>query len=245
MEWETHSLDGWPADATAWEQSGGWRPSKTPNVCVKYHSFFSFPRSLPYMHTSPFWFPRITFSVHTDSQYLFTASESLRCFASTGIIRCRFSSFHACREDFTFYVSVNVEKSPYMAEHRPLILLKLLQHMQHWQIALPIIHFKSVFSAQRHSIINAIANNCTTSMNSHVQYTQLNCWQPQPNIQVNASSTSLPCLLPISPSALPPHLLLPHLPTDLWPSFNPLLLLSLPPVAPSHLPPRLLHGTSW
>lgn len=34
MEWETHSLDGWPADAIAWEQSRGWRPSKTPNVCV-------------------------------------------------------------------------------------------------------------------------------------------------------------------------------------------------------------------
>lgn len=43
MEWETHSLDGWPADATAWEQSRGWRPSKTPNVCLKYHSFPPFP----------------------------------------------------------------------------------------------------------------------------------------------------------------------------------------------------------
>lgn len=65
MEWETHSLHGWPTDATAWEQNRGWRPSKTPNVCVKYHSFFPFSHSLPYMHTSPLWFPSRTFSAHT------------------------------------------------------------------------------------------------------------------------------------------------------------------------------------
>lgn len=47
MEWETHRLDGWPADATAWEQSRGWRPSKTPNACVKYHSFSRFPVCFP------------------------------------------------------------------------------------------------------------------------------------------------------------------------------------------------------
>lgn len=39
MEWETHSLHGWPADATAWEHSRGWRPRKTPKVCAKYHYF--------------------------------------------------------------------------------------------------------------------------------------------------------------------------------------------------------------
>lgn len=57
MEWETHSLDGWPADATAWEQSRGWRPSKTPNVCVKYHSF-----SLLLIHS-----PTCA-HIHSDSQ---------------------------------------------------------------------------------------------------------------------------------------------------------------------------------
>lgn len=35
-----NTLVGWLACvSTAWEQSKGWRPSKKPQMCVKYHSF--------------------------------------------------------------------------------------------------------------------------------------------------------------------------------------------------------------
>ena len=39
----------------------------------------------------------------------------------------------------------------------------------------------------------------------------------------NTFSSTLPRLVPVSPPALPPHLLVPRLPMDLWPSADPLL----------------------
>lgn len=97
MEWETHSLDGWPADATAWEQSGGWRPSKTPIVCLKYHSLSS-PFAFSQMCTYPLIF--LSATAHTQA-YLVIILFSLEL---SGVFSPAFSQQVRCLNYFIWNI---------------------------------------------------------------------------------------------------------------------------------------------
>lgn len=123
------------------------------------------------------------------------------------------------------------------------ILLKWLQHMQHWQIACSITPFKREARFQCTEMLN---RECSCKqMSQHWWFHMYHTYSwiadgfTQEKNPSSSSSSSLPCQVPVSPPALPPHLLLPHLLTDPRPSAD--LLLFLVPFSWMH-PLTSHHG---
>lgn len=154
----------------------------------------------------------------------------------------------------TLSVTVKGENSPFMGEHFWKLFVELTLHSAKiTSTYTALANCTPNYAFQRGGTFPVHRNaqswmqlktNVTTLTNSHIKV-WLNRRQLQPR-KINPSSSSLPHLVPISPPALLPHLLLPRLPGDLWPPFDPLPFQHpiLPPLhlLTSHFPPPPLHS---
>lgn len=224
-----NTLAAWLAcDATAWEQSKGWRPSETPNVCVKYHSC---AHLIPYLCTYPVRLPRITHKRtygahrHTHTQAissLFRTHLHFQVSGFTGEIDPICSIYD--------WASLEISCSIWL-----IILLKWLQHVQDWQTTNGILSYTlqkwGKFPEHRTTqSLMLLQTNVTTSY-----VLLLNCCRfPTKNKHPFLLLPSLTCFSSPFTSSLA------HWPLTLfWPSSLPC---PFPLRAPSHLPPPPLHG---